>query len=124
MGHDRCRNYLNHIHEAAAVLVVAKDIFTDEKAIRDAFPNLRPQQIRHLLESFQTDQLRYILCLFHCLLTCLYSVPYCRYSPDPVPKKALSVLDSLARNSDDDDDTLELDESHLLRLPKRQPKSS
>eukprot|EP01087_Luapelamoeba_hula_P013718 TRINITY_DN393_c0_g2_i1.p1 TRINITY_DN393_c0_g2~~TRINITY_DN393_c0_g2_i1.p1 ORF type:complete len:938 (+),score=285.04 TRINITY_DN393_c0_g2_i1:237-3050(+) len=91
------KNYLKHIHEAATVLVVGKEIFQDEKSIADAFPTLRPHQIKHLLESFQTDQ----------------------FSPDSVPKKAFMTLDNMTRHSDDDSSGLEVDEGCLLRLPTK-----
>jgi uncharacterized protein (DUF2235 family) len=59
------KRYLLHITEAANVLVVDKDIFTDEEMIENVFPTLTVPQIKYLLEHFQTDQYVVLLYITH-----------------------------------------------------------
>jgi len=89
------RHYLLHITEAANVLVVDKDIFTDEEMIEKVFPTLTTPQIKYLLEHFQTDQ----------------------YAPNPVARNVMATLDGLARQRKGQR-MLEVDEAYLLSLPK------
>jgi DNA repair ATPase RecN len=89
------KRYLLHITEAANVLVVDKDIFTDEEMIENVFPTLTVPQIKFLLEHFQTDQ----------------------YAPNPVPRNVMATLDGLSRQRKGQK-VVEVDEAYLLSLPK------
>jgi len=89
------RRYLQHITEAANVLVVDKAIFEDETMISNVCPTLSIPQVRALLSQFRTDQ----------------------YSPEPVPKAVLAKLEKMDK-SRKSSKGLELDESFLLSLPK------
>jgi len=53
---SRIRDCLVHIEEAANLLVVDKQLFTNEKDLQDIFHFLNPVQILHLLTAFRNDE--------------------------------------------------------------------
>eukprot|EP01114_Cavostelium_apophysatum_P012934 TRINITY_DN3021_c0_g1_i6.p1 TRINITY_DN3021_c0_g1~~TRINITY_DN3021_c0_g1_i6.p1 ORF type:complete len:1113 (-),score=533.61 TRINITY_DN3021_c0_g1_i6:18-3356(-) len=87
-------NHLNHIKEAANLLIMDKSIVSDEETVANIFSHLNIKQIKQIVVSFVPDD----------------------YAPDPVPDNVKRALESAASKPSNYDLPVEIDHMKIKSL--------